>query len=403
MHRFMKQHADKITGVLSGFDRIVFRGTLRNLSFPEGVKSALDRQGVLLKQFGTFVQAVTKMLRDEVAMSARRLAIPTRHLASSHIRKEDVALGFLRDNPIRSGPICVLSAVEPCMTWQVFRSKANKTQELRWRSGKCLHHYHYFLYPEFGLMHVRVQTWMPYTVQICMNGREWLGRKLSPRYAGEITTDFKRRIEGIRVKHAAGSNSVKMYDKFGLLRVETTLNKPGDFKVRRRAQGDPKSEVKLRPLRKNVVDIGRRARIGQAANKRYLDALAVVDDDTPLDKLLLPLARPATIGKQRVRGLRPLTQDVALLAAVGRGEFVATGFRNRDVLAILFPHHADDCDARRRVSAKVTRLLRLLRAHGVIQKVEGTHRYVVTPSGAKAIAAILAATSASLSRLQQTA
>ncbi len=84
MHRFIKRHADKITGVLSGFDRIVFRGTLRNLSFPEGVKSALDRQGVLLKQFGTFVQAVTGMLRDEVAGTVDKLRIPTRYLSSSH-------------------------------------------------------------------------------------------------------------------------------------------------------------------------------------------------------------------------------------------------------------------------------------------------------------------------------
>ena len=513
MHRFITRHAKKITGVLSGFDRIVFRGTLRNLCFPEGVKSALDRQGVLLKSFGSFVQTVTGMLRDEVAATVAELGIPTRYLDSSHVRKENVAQEFLRQHPIQTGPICVLSAVEPCRTWQVFRSRANKTQELRWRSGKCLHHYHYFVHPEFGFMHVRVQTWMPYTVQVCINGREWLGRqldrsrlryrradncfpyladpkraqsimdgfvrlpwtgvlselaeqanpalaaiadsaatgfywtvhqsewatdvmfrspddlaelypalvqhamanmqspdvlrflgrKLSANYTGEVTTDYKRRTEGVRVKHAAGPNSEKMYDKHGLLRVENTMNKPGDFKVRRKAQGDPDSEVKLRPLRKSVVDLARRGRIGQAANKRYLDSLAVVSDDTPLEKVLLPLARHATLGKQRLRGLRPLTADLDLLSAVGRGEFIAGGFRNRDILAILFPDQVADSDDRRRASAKVTRLLRLLRAHGVIEKLEGTHRYVVTSSGNRAIAAIRAARHTPLSRLQQSA
>ena len=106
---------------------------------------------------------------------------------------------------------------------------------------------------------------------------------------------------------------------------------------------------------------------------------------------------------------------VAMLVAISRGpgvelklrplrkSVVAAGFRNRDILPLLFPGEPPDPDARRRASARVTRLLRLLRAHGVIDKLEGTHRYVVTPSGNNAIAAVLAASKASLSRLQQCA
>ena len=51
----------------------------------------------------------------------------------------------------------------------------------------------------------------------------FLGKRLSPNYQGEVTTDFKRRVEGVRVKHTARANSVKMYDKQGsVLRIETT-------------------------------------------------------------------------------------------------------------------------------------------------------------------------------------
>ena len=128
MQRFMTRHANKITGVLSGFDRIVFRGTLLRLCYPSGVKSFLDRQGVLLKNFGTFVEAVTGMLRDTVTRSLDRRDLPARYLGSSRVRKEEVARRFLDERPIRSGPICVLSAVEPCTTWQVFRSKQHEAQ-----------------------------------------------------------------------------------------------------------------------------------------------------------------------------------------------------------------------------------------------------------------------------------
>ena len=43
---------------------------------------------------------------------------------------------------------------------------------------KCLHLYHYFIHPVFGFMHARIQTWFPFSVQICLNGREWLARQM---------------------------------------------------------------------------------------------------------------------------------------------------------------------------------------------------------------------------------
>ena len=44
-----------------------------------------------------------------------RLGRPSRYLESSRISKEEVARRFLAEHPIhRSGPICLLSAVEPC-------------------------------------------------------------------------------------------------------------------------------------------------------------------------------------------------------------------------------------------------------------------------------------------------
>ncbi len=94
--------------------------------------------------------------------------------------------------------------------------------------------------------------------------------------------------------------------------------------------------------------------------------------------------------------------DLPLLQAIGRGEFLVNGFRNRDLLPLLFPG-AVDPDQRKKLSAKVTRLLRILRAHGVIEKVTGTHRYHVTASGRRLIAAVVAAGAASLSQLKQCA
>lgn len=43
---------------------------------------------------------------------------------------------------------------------------------------KCLFFYYYFLHPIFGFMHARVQSWFPFTIDFCLNGREWLAREL---------------------------------------------------------------------------------------------------------------------------------------------------------------------------------------------------------------------------------
>lgn len=515
MQDFIARHASKITGVLQGFDRLLFRGSLQRLCFPQGVASFLAGQGFLLKEFETFVRDFTGILRDVALASVMRLGRPTQYLESSAVRKEDVALSLLKEHPIDDGIVCLLSCVEPCMTWQVRRSRAEKTQELRRHLAKCLHHYIYLIDREFGWMHLRVQTWMPYTVQICINGREWLGRQMdraglpyrradncflsidglekaqalfdtmpalpwtrildgfvgrlySPletiaeqangryywtlpqcefatdvmfrtpedlaglyptlaRYAisdlgscdtlrflqhrspdtykGEAVTEFKHRVEGICVRHRAGRNSVKMYDKQGsVLRIETTTNDPGQFKSRRRAQGDPQGPATLRPVRKGVVDIKQRVKISQRSNAAYLQAIATVDADTRIADVLATVTRPTKLGSQRLRALRPWSDpDLAFLRTVNNGDFITNGFRNRDLVAALFPASTSDPVAARKAAAKVTRLLRLFRAHGIIQRVAGTHRYTVTNAGRTIITAALTTLDASITKIRKCA
>ncbi len=189
-----------------------------------------------------------------------------------------------------------------------------------------------------------------------------------------------------------------------VLRVEGTMNDPSSFTVRRKAQGNPDSPAKRRPLRKGLADTRRRADLCQAANNRYLDALASVEDDTRVREILAPVTRPADFDGRRVRGLRPWADpDLALLEVIARGEHLLDGFRNRDLVQELFPDPPSSPDDRKKRSARITYRLRILRGHGVIQKVTGTYRYHVTAKGRQLIAAVLAANAASLSKLKQCA
>jgi hypothetical protein len=207
------------------------------------------------------------------------------------------------------------------------------------------------------------------------------------------------------VRHAAGGTSIKMYDKQGsVLRVETTTNRPQEFKSRRRAEGEPDSERKMRPLRKGVADIKARVQVSDQANARYLDGLATVDSDRTVGDVIAKVHDPAEIGGRRVRALKPCADpDLSLLRAIGRGEFITNGFRSRDVAPLLGVAVPVDTDSRRKFMAKLSRHLRLLRAHGVIRKIDGTHRYRVTKAGRTLITAITGALDASIAKLQQCA
>ena len=234
----------------------------------------------------------------------------------------------------------------------------------------------------------------------------FLGRKTTEEgphgnFEGEVVTDLKRRVEGTRIKHRLNGNWIKMYDKQGsVLRVETVINQTRDMKVYRTKEGDEDGEKSWQRLRKGVADIHRRAEISQAANERYVEALATVDDRRSLAELAEAVCRPVTRQGKRARALNPLAaEDGRLLEAVNRGEFTINGFRNRDLRKLLFSKPAQDEAEQRQQSAAITRKLRLLRAHGLIHKVPKTHRYQINPHGTEVINALLTARHASTAKL----
>ena len=514
MDLFVQKYREKVISVLSGFDRLVLRGTLRAISYVEGMGNFLCTVGVLLKDFSSYVESMTKLLREASTEQARRLNRPIVYLASSQPRKEPIARKIMIRDGITEGLICVLSCVEPCVSYDIRRDRESQKLVLERAQRKCLHLYHYWIDPVFGFMSARLQTWFPFSIQLCVNGREWLSRQMdgvgmsykreencflavedfpkaqslmdeqicfswtealepiglkinpvhrqisrlypidyywgvhqsewatdilftSPRtlsaiypqlvraavstfsspdvmrflgkrlhgnYADELVSDYKSRPEGVRVKHRAGANSVKMYDKAGrILRVETTLNDPTPFKVYRPLEGDPEGACEWRPMRKGIGDLARRASISQSSNERYLDGLSRLDTDSPIFQMIDPACRTVLWKGRREWALRPWSEDQLLLHTVSRGEFSLNGFRNRDILPHLFPKVLPENEERRRASARVTRKLRLLRAHGVIRKIPHTHRYTFTKKGREIVLAILKYQSVTLKQLEKAA
>jgi len=489
MKRFLKRHEDRIDCIISGFDRMLFRGNISSICHVEGMLRFLSSQKVLLKDFEAFAQKITQRVVEQAQQIARDAGRVYHYEPSPKTDKEKLARGFAEQGQVREGLVCVIACVEPCRSFRLERDRANKRLNLKPADRQCLHFYFYYIHPEFGWMHVRLQSWLPLTIQVCINGREFLatrllseridfeqrdncftfladperaqgcldklvqarwaeilspfaeqvnpwldeasdprlhayywtvrqvewatdvlfrdrqdverlyphlvrhaieafdtpnvlrflGKRATCRFNGEVRSEMARREEGVRVRHWVEENSIKMYDKAALiLRIEVTLNSPKRFLVRRSCMRKGQTVTAWYPMRKGVVDLRRMAELSQGANERYLDALAVVGDPVSSHHILDPVSRRVHVEDRPFRALRPISpEDAALFQAVLAGQHAIQGFRNRD-LQPLFSSGPLTPQEQRRLSARVGRLISLLRAHGLVYRVRKTNYYRIT-------------------------
>lgn len=516
MNAFVRQFGSSVIATLSGWDRLRLRGSATWLCHGKGVRNLMERRGWGLERFKEFVTRVStdlgRCVERATATAGRKLI----YLRESGVDKEALAREIAEHDHVSQGLVCSFSVLENCRSFRLGKDRHGQW-DLFSGSRRCLHYYHYLIHPVFGWMYLRVQSWLPLSVQIGLNGREWLSRQMDqaglgyvrkdncfvhlqdaaaaqalaqqqvefvwepvlqqlvgellpglpgvlgeplgyywtmeqsewacdtlfaseaelsricpslfrhgiesfgsrevlrflgqkvpaigpvyPRDQREVTSSLKMRPEGMCLKHRLGSNTIKCYNKQGSVwRTEVTINLPGQFKVPRREEN---GTVKWMPMRKGVVDARRRAEVCEQACQRYLDAQTQIQVGTPLKQLTGKLSERVRWGKQKVRGLHLLAAaDDQLLGIVGRGEFLLNGFRNRDLQQAWFGQESQDPQERKRRCGQMTRKIRLLRAHGLVEKLPHTHRYQVTAKGRQVIAAVLAAGNADIAQLSKAA
>jgi hypothetical protein len=518
MSAFLQRFSLLVAGVLQGFDRVVLKGKLKQLYAPEAMHLLLRLNHVPRGDFKVYAHELTGRILDASLKELGRDSNRFRYLRSSRTDKEQLARSMAAEQGVRGdGLVCVLQSVEPCWTFDK-AIDADGFTIIRGEHGKCSYLYRYYLHPRFGWMYIRLQTWLPFEIQVGINGREWLARQMDREgmkyirsdnkflwvqdwqraqqlldeqakidwakelnalqqqihplhpallgrmevdynwttYQSEFATDvafhsaemlepcFERWLrqawltydsvdvlrflgrsgelrqnatvdvktsqhayfEGKRIKHWVNHNSLKMYNVANILRVEMTINQPREIKAFRRSPPGAKLRPDYSPMWRglhwSVDDMPQRAVAGEKANNRYLETLATLVETRTVHELAEPLTRRVAeprgpkaakvSAKLRfVRGLNPLhADDAALLVAISDPKWMVDGFRNRDLAAALYAEPTADAKERRQRSSRVTRLLRILRGHGLVEKMPRSHRYIVPNEARTKIQTLLA-------------
>lgn len=183
-HPFLERYADDVLGMLSGFDRLRLRGTLRRIANAQGMTTFLSRQRILLKDVGEYVHDVTTRVKQATEAVATDRGRPVVYVSRPSVDKEALARDIAARDHIETGLICVLKSVELCWSFEVHHNRATKQLDLLPAPRKCLHYYHYQIHPHLGFLHTRLQSWFPFTVHVGLNGREWLARQLDAHGLG---------------------------------------------------------------------------------------------------------------------------------------------------------------------------------------------------------------------------
>jgi hypothetical protein len=183
MQEFIKKYRDQINGVLSGFDRLVLRGSLRRLNYgwwdeklgavvAHGMEQYLWQSQVLFKDYQQHVKRFSERVKDATLKPFRQRGLPVVFLRDPKADKDELARRIAAQHGVKNGPVCAISTLEPNPTFE------HRGTHIIRRVRPCGVLYQYQIHPEVGWMYARIQTWFPFNIQVGLNGREWLARQM---------------------------------------------------------------------------------------------------------------------------------------------------------------------------------------------------------------------------------
>ncbi len=171
-------YKDKIDFVIGCYDRLVFTGTLPEISYAKGMTSYLYKNDVRVFDYPKFAEPFKNAIKENAERLAKENGITIEFIRKAHIRKEYVIAERIKQRGNHPGLVHIIAAMELCKTFKPWHDKTTGKTYLKPDQSKCLHYYFYFIDEQFGLGYVRVTTWCPFRLQVYINGHNLLAGEL---------------------------------------------------------------------------------------------------------------------------------------------------------------------------------------------------------------------------------
>ena len=160
---FLAEFAGSIVATLSCYDRLIFKGYLP-FGGDEHLNAFVDgRLRIPRKDFLPQVQQSSQQLVEHARQMAHQVGAPYRYLQGKHDKKRLIDQ-IARDRSEPEGLLAVPCFRETCRTVKLRWGRKRPPLEFAYRPQRVL--YYYFLDPEVGHLDVRIQTWLPFTIQV---------------------------------------------------------------------------------------------------------------------------------------------------------------------------------------------------------------------------------------------
>jgi predicted transcriptional regulator len=178
MELLTETYRNKIDFTIDCYDRLIFTGTLREISFARGMTSYLIKSNLRIFDYPKFAEP----FKDEIKQNIERLAaennISIEFIRKSDTRKESIVAKHVKQRDNQPGLIHIISAMELCATYKPWHDKSTGKTFLKPDQSKCLHYYVYFNDEYLGLGYLRIPTWCPFRLQVYINGHNVLASEL---------------------------------------------------------------------------------------------------------------------------------------------------------------------------------------------------------------------------------
>ena len=147
-----ERYQSQIAGVLCCYDRIIIQATIPRWCYAKGMTDYFYEHKIRIFDYAKWAEPLRDAIRENMERIAAESGIEIEFVRSKKgFRQEKGVQEVLDKRGEAPGQVCLLSAMEPCGSYQRWHDQ--KAHQTYWKpdDGKCLHYYVNFIDQDLGL------------------------------------------------------------------------------------------------------------------------------------------------------------------------------------------------------------------------------------------------------------